>query len=60
VIARLPGEPKEEFLTILPYTPNQKNNMIAYLAARSDAPNYGTLFDFRFPKDSLVVGAPAN
>jgi len=56
VIARLPGEPKEEFLTILPYTPNQKNNMIAYLAARSDVPNYGTLFDFRFPKDSLVVG----
>ena len=56
VIARLPGEPKEEFLTILPYTPNGKNNMIAYLAARSDPPNYGTLFDFRFPKDSLVVG----
>ena len=56
VIARLPGEPKEEFVTILPYTPNGKNNMIAYLAARSDAPNYGTLFDFRFPKDSLVVG----
>ena len=30
--------------------------MIAYLAARSDQPDYGTLFDFRFPKDSLVVG----
>jgi uncharacterized protein len=56
VIMRLPGEPKEEFVTILPYTPNGKNNMIAYLAARSDPPNYGTLFDFRFPKDSLVVG----
>jgi uncharacterized protein len=56
VIMRLPGEPKEEFVTILPYNPNQKNNMIAYLAARSDPPNYGTLFDFRFPKDSLVVG----
>jgi uncharacterized membrane protein (UPF0182 family) len=56
VISRLPGETKEEFVTILPYTPNQKTNMIAYLAARSDAPDYGTLFDFRFPKDSLVVG----
>ena len=56
VISRLPGEPKEEFLTILPYTPNGKTNMIAYLAARSDAPDYGTLFDFRFPKDSLVTG----
>jgi uncharacterized membrane protein (UPF0182 family) len=56
VIMRLPGEPKEEFVTILPYNPNGKNNMIAYLAARSDPPNYGTLFDFRFPKDSFVVG----
>jgi uncharacterized membrane protein (UPF0182 family) len=56
VIMRLPGEPKEEFVTILPYTPNQKTNMIAYLAARSDQPDYGTLFDFRFPKDSLVIG----
>jgi uncharacterized membrane protein (UPF0182 family) len=56
VVSRLPGESKVEFVTILPYTPNQKTNMIAYLAARSDAPDYGTLFDFRFPKDSLVVG----
>lgn len=56
VISRLPGEAREEFITILPYTPNGKTNMIAYLAARSDQPQYGTLFDFRFPKDSLVVG----
>jgi uncharacterized protein len=56
LIMRLPGEPDEEFVTILPYTPNGKTNMIAYLAARSDQPDYGTLFDFRFPKDSLVTG----
>ncbi len=56
VVSRLPGESREEFVTILPYTPNGKTNMIAYLAARSDPPQYGTLFDFRFPKDSLVVG----
>jgi uncharacterized membrane protein (UPF0182 family) len=56
VIMRLPGEPKEEFVTILPYTPRGKTNMIAYLAARSDQPDYGTLFDFRFPKDVLVTG----
>jgi uncharacterized membrane protein (UPF0182 family) len=56
VVSRLPGESKVEFVTILPYTPNGKTNMIAYLAARSDPPQYGTLFDFRFPKDSLVVG----
>src|ERR1700737_4021790 len=56
VISLLPGEAIEEFVTSLPHTPNGKTNMIAYLAARSDQPDYGTLFDFRFPKDSLVVG----
>ncbi len=56
VIMRLPGESRAEFLTILPYTPAGKNNMIAYLAARSDPPNYGKLLDFRFSKDKLIVG----
>ncbi|TMF58908.1 MAG: UPF0182 family protein, partial [Chloroflexi bacterium] len=56
MIMRLPGEATDEFFTILPYTPNGKTNMIAYLAARSDAPNYGKLLDFHFPKNSLVVG----
>jgi uncharacterized membrane protein (UPF0182 family) len=56
VIMRLPGESSAEFMIILPYTPNGKTNMIGYLAARSDAPHYGELVDFRFPKESLVVG----
>lgn len=56
VIMRLPGEATDEFFTILPYTPNGKTNMIAYLAARSDPPNYGKLLDFHFPKNLLVVG----
>jgi len=56
VIMKLPGETQEQFFTILPYTPYQKNNMIAYLAARSDLPNYGKMLDFRFPKASLIVG----
>jgi uncharacterized protein len=56
VIMKLPGESQEQFFTILPYTPYTKNNMIAYLAARSDLPNYGKMLDFRFPKASLIVG----
>jgi uncharacterized membrane protein (UPF0182 family) len=56
VIMKLPGETQEQFFTILPYTPYQKNNMIAYLAARSDLPNYGKMLDFRFPNTSLIVG----
>ena len=56
VIMRLQGEAQPQFFTILTYTPNTRNNMIAYLVARSDLPDYGKLFDFRFPKDSLIVG----
>jgi len=55
-IMRLPGEKKEEFLLMLPFTPNSKDNMIAWLAARSDLPNYGKLIVYKFPKDKLVYG----
>jgi uncharacterized membrane protein (UPF0182 family) len=56
VIMRLEGEPREEFVLMLPFTPRGKDNMIAWLAARSDEPNYGTLMVYKFPKDKLVYG----
>ncbi len=56
VIMQLPGEKQTEFALILPFTPTNKNNMIAWLAARSDAPNYGELTLHTFPKDKLVYG----
>ncbi len=55
-IMRLPGEMKEEFILLLPFTPNKKDNMIAWLAARSDPPHYGKLTAFNFPKAKLVYG----
>ncbi|MFC1967073.1 UPF0182 family protein [Chloroflexota bacterium] len=56
IIMRLPGEKKEEFLLMLPFTPVNKNNAIGWLAARCDGDNYGKLLAYRFPKDSLVYG----
>ena len=56
VIMRLPGEPREEFLLMQPFTPLNKDNMIAWLAARSDEPNYGKLLVYKFPKEKLVYG----
>jgi uncharacterized membrane protein (UPF0182 family) len=56
VIMRLPGAPREEFMLILPYTPPGKQNMITWLAARSDGEHYGRLLAFRYPKDKLVFG----
>jgi len=55
-IMRLPGEKKEEFILLLPFTPNKKDNMIAWLAARSDLPHYGRLIVYNFPKAKLVYG----
>ncbi len=55
-IMRLPGEKKEEFVLLLPFTPNKKDNMIAWLAARSDPPNYGKLIAYNFPKAKLIYG----
>jgi hypothetical protein len=40
----------------MPFTPSKKQNMIAWLAARSDEPNYGQLALFKFPKDKLIYG----
>jgi uncharacterized membrane protein (UPF0182 family) len=55
---RLPGEASTEFASILPFTPSgqNRNNMLAWLAARSDAPNYGQLIVYRFPQGKLVFG----
>lgn len=56
IITRLPGEGNAEFIQMLPYAPVNKTNMIAWLAARSDADRYGQLVVFKFPKQQLVYG----
>jgi uncharacterized membrane protein (UPF0182 family) len=55
-IMRLPGEAKEEFVLLLPFTPNRRDNMRSWLAARSDAPHYGKLIALDFPKAKLIYG----
>jgi uncharacterized protein len=56
VIMRLPGESKLEFLMIQPFTPANKENMISWVAARSNSDDYGKLLLYEFPKQSLVYG----
>ena len=55
-IMRLPGEAREEFILMLPMVPNNRDNMIAWLAARCDGPNYGKMIEFTFPKEKLIYG----
>jgi len=56
VFMPLPGEVEPEYLLIQPYTPVGKDNMIAWLAARNDVPNYGELLVYELPKQELVFG----
>ncbi len=56
IIIKLPAENREEFLLMLPFTPSHKDNMIAWLAARSDMPNYGDLLVYKLPKEKLIFG----
>jgi len=55
-IMRLPGEAKEEFILLTLFNPSRRDNMIAWLAARSDPPNYGRLIVYNFPKQKNVYG----
>src|SRR5580765_7985552 len=56
VLMTLPGETKPEFIEILPFTPANRNNLIGWIAARSDEPHYGTAIVYDFPKTKLVDG----
>jgi hypothetical protein len=55
-IMRLPGEKREEFVLLSGFNPSRRDNMIAIMAARADAPNYGGLIVYMFPKQKLVYG----
>jgi uncharacterized membrane protein (UPF0182 family) len=57
VMMQLPGEQqKNEFVLILPFTPASRNNMIGWMAGRSDGENYGKLLVYNFPKSRLIDG----
>jgi uncharacterized membrane protein (UPF0182 family) len=57
VLMQLPEENRpNEFVEILPFTPANRNNMIGWMAGRSDGDKYGTLLVYNFPKSRLVDG----
>ena len=55
-IMKLPGEEGAEFIQMLPFTPRQKDNLAAWMVARSDGDHYGKLVVFQFPKQKVVFG----
>ena len=56
IIIKLPNEDEEKFVLMTSFTPIKKDNMIAWMAARSDGDNYGKLILYKFQKDKLIYG----
>ena len=56
LLMKLPGETNEEFVEMLPFTPANRNNLIGWIAGRSDADHYGDVIVYDFPKTRLVDG----
>jgi uncharacterized protein len=56
LVTTLPNEKRSEFILILPFTPYKKNNMISFLTAKCDMPDYGKLQLYQLPKDKLSYG----
>ena len=55
-IMKLPGETGPEYIQMLPFTPRQKDNLAAWMVARSDGDHYGKLAVFQFPKQTVIFG----
>ncbi len=56
VLMKLPDETGVEFVEILPFTPANRNNLIGWIAGRSDGQEYGKSVVYNFPKTKLVDG----
>jgi uncharacterized protein len=56
VLMKLPGSATLEYLLMTPFTPPGRDNMIAWMAAKCDFPDYGKLVVFMLPKEKLIYG----
>ena len=56
VLMTLPGEKNSEFIEMLPFTPANRNNLIGWIAGRSDGEHYGQAVVYDFPKTKLIDG----
>jgi hypothetical protein len=56
IMTRLPGTEQQQFMLMTPMTPENRDNMIGWVAAKSDPPNYGELVSYKLPKERLIYG----
>jgi hypothetical protein len=56
ILAKLPGSQQLEYMLMTPFTPHNRDNMISWMAARSDFPDYGQMIFYALPKEKLIYG----
>jgi uncharacterized membrane protein (UPF0182 family) len=56
ILMRLPGTEVLEYLLMTPFTPQGRDNMVAWMAAKCDFPEYGHILVYQLPKDKLTLG----
>ena len=56
ILMKLPASDQLEYLLMTPFTPQKRNNMISWMAARSDFPDYGKMLFYQLPKEKLIYG----
>ena len=56
LLMRIPGETTEHFELVLPFVPQGRQNMVAWMAANSDPGEYGKITSFTFPTGVNIDG----
>ena len=56
ILMKLPGSDQLEYLLMTPFTPQDRDNMISWMAAKSDFPDYGKMLFYQLPKEKLIYG----
>ena len=56
ILMKLPGSNQLEYLLMTPFTPQNRDNMISWMAARCDFPEYAKMLFYQLPKEKLIYG----
>ncbi|MEJ2588052.1 MAG: UPF0182 family protein [Deltaproteobacteria bacterium] len=56
ILMRLPGTKELQYILMMPFTPQERDNMVAWMAAKCDFPQYGHVLVYRLPKERLTLG----
>lgn len=56
VLMELPDSDELDFIQILPFTPANKDNMVAWMATQNDPEKFGETIVYEFGRNSLIFG----